>query len=128
MNLALFDDPAVLAHVAVALRVYRDTARREHRTYPDGLTEIEEFCAGRLRKVQGGATLAKAVMDAHDAAMTPTLLDTLPTAAGALAVSVATVKRLIDANELPAVKVGSRTLVRRCDLEHYVDNLHEVTR
>lgn len=125
MRLELFDDPGFLGHVAVALRAHREAMRKGHHPCPPGLAELEDFCAGRLRKVQGGSTLANTVTAVHAAAMKPNLLYTLPEAAGALAVSEATTKRLIAARDLPAVKVGARTLIRRCDLEQYVDGLSE---
>ncbi|HVM10330.1 MAG TPA: helix-turn-helix domain-containing protein [Acidimicrobiales bacterium] len=50
------------------------------------------------------------------------LLD-LDGVAAELAVSVSTVKRLVAAGHLPAVKVLGATRVRRADLEHYVAEL-----
>lgn len=41
----------------------------------------------------------------------------IPEAAAAISVSRATLYRLINSNDLPIVKIGSRTVVRHSDLE-----------
>jgi excisionase family DNA binding protein len=51
------------------------------------------------------------------------LLLRLKRTAEALDVSETTVKRLIRAGELPAVKVGNARCVRVADLQNYVENL-----
>lgn len=52
-----------------------------------------------------------------------TLLLTLDEAAEQLRVSRRTVERLIRARHLNPVRIGGRTLIRRCDLEAYIAGL-----
>lgn len=60
--------------------------------------------------------------DVDDGGMSRLLVD-IDDAASVLDVSTATVKRLIKAGQLPAVKVGGSTRVRTTDLAGYVARL-----
>lgn len=60
--------------------------------------------------------------DEHNRSVVPLLLD-YEDVADALQVSPTTVKRLVRAGELPAVKVARSSRVRRCDLDAYVESL-----
>lgn len=79
----------------------------------------------RVTTDQNGSISALPPNLAHHAPMGPLLLD-LEDVSDALGVSVPTVKRLVRAGALPAVKVGGATRVRRCDLEAYVAGLDAV--
>jgi excisionase family DNA binding protein len=76
----------------------------------------------RVIPVQAGPLFARAEEEADDGQVTPMLLR-LERTAEALDVSPSSVKRLIKAGELPAVKVNGATRVRVEDLRHYVETL-----
>jgi excisionase family DNA binding protein len=52
-----------------------------------------------------------------------TLLLTIPEVADQLRVSTRTVYRLISVGRIPVVAIGHRRMVRRTDLESYVERL-----
>lgn len=79
----------------------------------------------RVTTDQHGSISSQPENVAHHLYMGPLLLD-LEDVSDALGVSVPTVKRLVRAGTLPAVKVSGATRVRRCDLETYVAGLDAV--
>jgi len=76
----------------------------------------------RATPVLVGPSSAGRSEDPQDERVTP-LLVRLERAAEALDCSPTTVKRLIRAGALPAVKVQGATRVRVCDLRNYVERL-----
>jgi excisionase family DNA binding protein len=76
---------------------------------------------------QDGSTPMPALEEGHTGSVAPMLLD-YEDVADALQVSASTVKRLVRAGELPAVKVARATRVRRDDLAAYVERLRAVPR
>lgn len=76
----------------------------------------------RVLTVQDGSISAPPFPEAHDRRMAPVLLE-LDDVADTLQVSLATVKRLVKAGKLRAVKVEGATRVHRDDLAQYVDSL-----
>lgn len=78
----------------------------------------------RVTTAQHGSISSPAPDVPHHGVMA--LLLDLEDVSDALGVSVPTVKRLVRAGSLPAVKVAGATRVRRCDLEAYVAELDAV--
>lgn len=102
-------------------------AQMEERRRRAGKPPLEELTA--LRSIafrfmpgQGGSMFPEGFGEAESGRMGRLLVD-IEDAADALDVSVSTVKRLIAAGELPAVKVGGATRVRTFDLAGYVTRL-----
>ena len=91
---------------------------------------ISRFAAGceragysfRVRTVLPGPVPARGTEEEDDGQVAPLLLR-LERTAEALDCSPTTVKRLIKAGELPAVKVHGATRIRVADLQAYVEQL-----
>jgi excisionase family DNA binding protein len=76
----------------------------------------------RVLPVQNGPLLARRDGEADDGQVAPLLLR-LERTAEVLDCSPTTVKRLIKAGDLPAVKVNGATRIRVADLQAYVERL-----
>ena len=100
-----------------ALRVLDELEVRRSREYEAVRRWLLQTTAGH-----GGPISDSPSLGPHDGRMAPLLLD-LGEVAGALRLSLSTVKRLLAAGTLPAVEVAGKRRVRRCDLEAYVEGL-----
>jgi excisionase family DNA binding protein len=87
------------------------------------IRRLAETVLKRLSEDQAGSTVAEilAFLDARP--MPQQLLLTYQDAAAALAVSVPTIKRLVSAGTLRAVKVGGAVRIAMVDLEQYAASL-----
>jgi excisionase family DNA binding protein len=110
-----------LGHLAWAVQSHREFLRRREVPEPAEFTAIADMLL-RLWKGQDGSMPDVAPLMADGGAMTSLLLD-LPAAAELIGVSLSTVKRLVAAGDLTAVKVGRLTRIRREDAEAYVATL-----
>ena len=52
---------------------------------------------------------------------TQPLVFTIPEAAAALRIGRTSVYQLMDTGQLPSIKIGTRRLIARTDLEHFID-------
>lgn len=118
--------PALAGHIATAIRVHREWAVRAGLQVPAGLLEVESHLASRAMRGQTGTPLDSLweVRDGH--LVTPRLL-TYEDTARALSCSVRTVKRLVAAGELRAVRVGGGARIRVSDVDAYVAALSPTT-
>lgn len=105
------------APLEVALAVLDELERRRRRDFDQARSLLLRVLTG-----QEGSISSQGFASAHTSAMRSLLLD-IDDCGDELQVSPATVKRLIRSGELPAVKVGRTTRVRRADLEEYVARL-----
>jgi len=119
-------DGPLAAHLAAALRRHR--RRLDPRTVPLStlldLARLERLFA--LRAVQSGASAVTAPDNGHIGGMT--LLLTYREAAEALAVSEATIKRLVRNGHLRTVKVASSPRISPDELVAYVERLRQPLR
>ena len=114
-------DAGVAAHLALALRLLRAECRRNYWKEPAPLGALLQALE-RLIEAQEGSSLAT-LDELADSARVTKLLLSLADTATALGVSLSTTKRLVRDGELPTVEVAGRRLVRRTDLERYVNRL-----
>ncbi len=116
-------DGPLSAHLAAAVRRHR--RRLDPRTVPLSvlldLARLERLFG--VRAVQGGSSSVTAPDNGHLGGMT--LLLTYREAAEALAVSEATVKRLVRSGDLRPVKVASSPRISPDELVAYVERLRQ---
>lgn len=112
-------DPAMAAHFAHAVALHTAWARKDRLDVPQRLIDAALDAKKWATVVRSGPLLSADDDTGDDAPM----LLSLPEVAQLLGRSVSTVKRLIAAQALPTVTVGSTRSVRRGDLEAYVGGL-----
>jgi len=103
---------------AVFIEQWRRTPKSERERFSkraDSLLERLRLC----RSVRPAAGIPWSAMTNHETDERSLMLS-VKEAAGALGISVSGVYRLIDAGDLHRIKVGSRTLFERRELERYV--------
>lgn len=108
---------AVTARPPHPVDLLDELERRRRRDYVEAREWLIRVCEGQDGSISVGASGG-----GEDGRMVPLLLD-YEDVADALQVSVPTVKRLVSAGQLPAVRVASARRVRRADLEAYVHGL-----
>lgn len=116
---------SVLAHVVQALADHVRALRRAGRSVPPELETVTAALRASLPNPQRPAECACDQQERDAGDVYEPLLLTLPDVARMLAVSRATVERLVAAEDLASVKVGSGRRVRRADLDAYVASLPE---
>lgn len=111
-------------HLAVAVRLYRQSARSRGIAVPASFAEYETELASRAMQCQAETPLADlwAVAKSGPVLSPPRLLK-VPQAADAMNASVRTVWRRVKDGTLPSVKVGGLTRIRVEDLDVYIDKL-----
>ncbi len=111
-------DPDAARHLARALEANRRWCTTNGHRLPPALADLALLATAGQDRTNG-----RAGDDfAHDASMTPLLL-TYAEAAERLRVSERTVRRLVDAGDLPSVVVGTRPRVHSDDLTAYAAGL-----
>lgn len=117
-------EPEVAGHLAVAVELYRRELRRaKNWAGPDQLDTFGKALQSHARERLQPTTVAELAGLLEDDGMVPLLIPKKEAARILGGVSLRSVDRLIDAGTLPAVTVGGRVLVRRSDLEAFVDGL-----
>ena len=117
----------LIAHLAQALDRYvaeaGALARQNGGALPTDLLSVAAFVADCARTSQDATVFGTRcpTSDAEQVFVSHVL--TKQEVAAALRVSQRQVDRLIAAQQLPAVKIGSTTRIRRADLDRYVDAL-----
>jgi excisionase family DNA binding protein len=116
--------PDVAGHLAVAVELYRRELRNAKGwAGPDQLDTFGKALQSHAReRLQPTAVAALAGL-LEDGGMVPLLVPKKEAARILGGVSLRSVDRLIADGHLPAVTVGGRVLVRRSDLEAFVDRL-----
>lgn len=111
-------------HLAVAVRLYRHSARAQGIAVPSTFAAYETELASRAMKGQEGTPLDDLWAVAKPGPMpTPPRLLTIQEAAYAMHMSLRTAKRRVAEGTLPSVKVGGLTRVRVGDLDAYLERL-----
>jgi len=113
---------AAARHLATALGAHRVRVERDGGAVPDAVLLLEHLARFRVTQGQDGSAFGGSDAGADDRVVTQRLL-TFRQAGDALACSESTVKRLVAAQELTAVKIGGAVRVRIADLDEYVATL-----
>lgn len=108
----------VAAHLAVAVKMYRDHRRRDYQPVPGELAELQQRWTDAARGGQAGTESTPIEAPAHDQGR---LLLTYEETARVLSVSKKTIGRLARAGDLPVVEVGGCPRIHRDDVEAYVE-------
>jgi excisionase family DNA binding protein len=119
-------DAAAAGHLAAALARYFTWARDNGLRPPTEFVGFADRClaeAKRLRLGQDGAHVDVLAGLMESAAMPEPLLVDQKEVARLLNTSISTVKRMVAAGQLPGVKLGRATRVRRADVDAYVEGL-----
>lgn len=112
-------DSTMAAHFAHAVAAHAAWARTQRIKVPERLIEAGLDAKKWATAGQSGPMLPAADDPGDDAPM----LLSIPGAAHLLGLSESTVKRLLRAEALPVVMVGSTRRIRRADVEGYVRSL-----
>lgn len=116
------DARRVAGHLVRALTSYELEARRDGFVVPPELPALRDFIVS-LATARQDATPLGDPAPTRDGEGMETPLMTKREAASCLRLSTRTLERLISSGDLVSVQIGGRTLVRRVDLESYVDGL-----
>ncbi len=108
--------PEVCGHVAVAIRHYRSTARRDGRAVPAALTDLEGLLSERAMTRPEPTELGQLESIAESEAMSPLLL-TAKQAARRLLCSERTLQRRVAAGHLSPVRNGRIVRFRVTDID-----------
>lgn len=126
-------DEVTAGHLALAVREYREALSRNGLRPTPALIEFYEVALSvargsqRSTAVHSGSAVAELIEAVESAAMRPPQLLRFAAAAAQLSSSVSSVKRLVEAGELQAVKLGDERRIRQADLDAYVARLGEPT-
>jgi excisionase family DNA binding protein len=115
--------PALAGHIATAIRVHREWAAGAGLQLPEGLVEVESHLASRAMRGQRG-TPVDDLWEVRDGQLVSPRLLSYEDTGRALSCSVRTVKRLVAAGDLPAVRLGEGSIrIRVSDVDAYVAGL-----
>lgn len=118
-------DPVVFAHLEEATRRYIRSLRPNGRTVPAELlwfADLFRLLAGDTAR-HSATPVGEHAEPAHPEPVHTPMVMTTTDAATLLGRHVRTVQRLVRNGQLRAVEVGGRRMIRRADLELYVDSL-----
>ena len=121
--IALFlTDVACAGDWVRAITCYETELRRNGCRLPQHLVEVRTAALERVRESQSGSFWTPTEEEAQSADVEP-LAHTYSRVADRLGVSLATVKRLVKAGQLPVVAIHGAPRVRAEDLDRYVAGL-----
>lgn len=123
----LFLDERQAGYLSLALELLHRRLSDDALTMPDELTEFQRQVTNSARAGQARPTGAVQREVAHPAPVKPGLLLTEDETAETLRASTRSIRRLVAAGKLPAVKLNGRTRYRRVDVEAYVAGLGPAT-
>lgn len=115
-------DVAAARHLEIALRTHRVKVERNGGAVPESVQLFERLARFRVSGGQDGSLPGDSTGAPDDQGVTPRLL-TYRQAGDALTASESTVKRLVAAGDLPAVRIGGAARIRIVDLDVYVASL-----